>query len=123
LLNVGQTFEGARLPIMSTRLRGVFRVVSLLIPGLGFCAGLGGTNCRAVKVGEAAAKPDPAAVDFFEAKVRPVLAAHCWECHGPDKQKSGLRVDSRGAALKGGETGPAVVIGKPEESLLVEAIG
>jgi hypothetical protein len=58
-------------------------------------------DCRAVKVGEAAAKPDPAAVDFFEAKVRPVLAAHCWECHGPDKQKSGLRLDSRGQPSRG----------------------
>jgi len=52
-----------------------------------------------------------------------VLAAHCWECQDPNKQKSGSRLDSRGAALKEGETGPAVVISKPEESLLVEAIG
>ena len=66
---------------------------------------------------------DPAMADYFELKVRPVLAAHCWECHGAAKQKSGLRLDSREAILKGGETGPALVAGKPESSLLVEAIG
>jgi hypothetical protein len=71
-----------------------------------------------------AAEPrlDPAIVDFFEAKIRPVLAANCWECHGSAKQKSGLRLDSREAILMGGETGPAVVLGKPEASLMVEAI-
>jgi len=59
---------------------------------------------------------------FFERKVRPVLAEHCSKCHGPQKQKAGLRLDSRAAILTGGETGPAVVAGKPEESLLVAAI-
>jgi hypothetical protein len=65
---------------------------------------------------------DPAVVEFFEAKVRPVLVARCLECHGAAKHKNGLRLDSREAALKGGITGPAVVPGKPEESPLVEAI-
>jgi hypothetical protein len=107
---------------MSARLQDGFRVVSLLITGLWFWPGFGGIDLGVVTAGEAAARPDPSAIEFFEAKVRPVLVAHCIECHGPDKQKSGLRLDSRAAALKGGETGPAVVIGKPEESLLVEAV-
>jgi uncharacterized membrane protein len=44
---------------------------------------------------------DSAAVRFFETKVRPVLAEHCFKCHGADKQKAGLRLDSREAVLKG----------------------
>jgi hypothetical protein len=47
---------------------------------------------------------------------------HCIKCHGPRKQEGGLRLDSREAILKGGETGPAVVAGKPAESLLLEAV-
>ncbi len=68
------------------------------------------------------AKPDPAEEEFFEAKVRPVLAEHCLECHGAEKSKAGLRLDGRASMLKGGDAGPAVVPGKPDESTLVEAI-
>ncbi len=67
-------------------------------------------------------KPTEEQVRFFETKVRPVLVEHCVKCHGPEKQKAGLRLDSRAAVLAGGDTGPAVVPGKPEESLLVTAI-
>src|SRR4051812_30760209 len=59
---------------------------------------------------------------FFEQNVRPLLAESCYACHGDKKQKGGLRLDSIEAILKGGESGPAVVPGKPEESLLVSAI-
>jgi hypothetical protein len=59
---------------------------------------------------------------FFEQKVRPLLAQKCFSCHGEKKQKAGLRLDSLEAILKGGESGPAVVPGKPGESLLVHAI-
>ncbi|GAC1470324.1 MAG: hypothetical protein NVSMB9_15310 [Isosphaeraceae bacterium] len=59
---------------------------------------------------------------FFEAKVRPVLVDNCWKCHGPEKQKAGLRLDSRAGVLGGGEQGPAIVPGKPAESLLVKAV-
>ena len=69
-----------------------------------------------------AGKLDPAAVKFFETKVRPLLAEHCFQCHGPEKQRAGLRLDSREAMLKGGDSGPAVVPGQPDKSLLVEAI-
>lgn len=61
-------------------------------------------------------------VKFFESKVRPLLAEHCWKCHSADKQKGGLRLDSRGAMLTGGESGTAVVAGKPDDSLLMEAV-
>ena len=59
--------------------------------------------------------------EFFEAKVRPVFAKNCYACHTA-AQTSGLRVDSREALLKGGTRGPAIVPGKPEESLLIKAI-
>lgn len=58
----------------------------------------------------------------FQVRVWPVLERSCVRCHGPEKQKSGLRLDSREAALKGGESGPAVVIGKPAESLLIKLV-
>jgi hypothetical protein len=68
------------------------------------------------------AATDPAAVEFFEKSVRPILAARCQGCHGPSKQKGGLRLDARAAVLAGGSTGPAVVPGNTKESLLVDAI-
>jgi mono/diheme cytochrome c family protein len=58
--------------------------------------------------------------DDFAAKVRPVLAAHCVSCHGPDKQRGGLRLDTEAGAMTGGDSGPAVVAGKPAESLLLK---
>ena len=58
--------------------------------------------------------------EFFEARVRPVLVAQCLECHDEDA-KGGLRVDSLNALLEGGESGPAIVPGKPDESLLIQA--
>jgi Protein of unknown function (DUF1553)/Protein of unknown function (DUF1549)/Planctomycete cytochrome C len=59
---------------------------------------------------------------FFELKIRPVLVERCFKCHGGDKVSHGLRVGSRAALLKGGESGPALVPGRAEESLLVRAL-
>jgi hypothetical protein len=64
----------------------------------------------------------PEAVEFFEARVRPILLDRCVKCHGPKKQSSGLRLDSRESVLKGGQSGPAVVPANPEESLLIQAV-
>ncbi|MDX1966218.1 MAG: PSD1 and planctomycete cytochrome C domain-containing protein [Planctomycetaceae bacterium] len=69
-----------------------------------------------------AAEPTPQQSRFFENRIRPVLVEHCQKCHGPEKQWSSLRLDSQEALLKGGDTGPAVVPGKPEESLLIKAV-
>jgi hypothetical protein len=67
---------------------------------------------------------DGAGRDFFEAKVRPALIEHCYPCHstGAAKAKGGLRLDDRDATLAGGDSGPAVVPGRPGESLLIRAI-
>ena len=63
-------------------------------------------------------------VEFFEAKIRPVLVGRCYECHSAKKADpdAGLRLDSAPAVLRGGDSGPVLVPGKPEESLLVEAL-
>ena len=60
--------------------------------------------------------------EFFEKRVRPVLVERCYECHGEKKQKGGLRLDSAASVLKGGDSGPALVPGKPEESRLIKGI-
>lgn len=59
---------------------------------------------------------------FFERNVRPVLAGTCFRCHGGDKVSGGLRVDSREALLGGGDSGPAVVPGDADGSLLIRAV-
>jgi mono/diheme cytochrome c family protein len=69
-----------------------------------------------------AAGENGASSDFFEAKVRPVLAEHCVSCHGPKKQSAGLRLDSRQGVLAQGDHGPIVVPGDPEKSVLIQAI-
>ncbi len=66
----------------------------------------------------------PQQIEFFETKIRPVLAEHCYTCHSEKskKLKGKLYLDSRVGILKGGETGPIVKLGKPNESRLIEAI-
>ena len=62
--------------------------------------------------------------EFFENNVRPVLSKHCYKCHSAEatKVKGGLYLDSRDGVLKGGDSGPAIVPGDPEKSLLVKSI-
>jgi hypothetical protein len=60
--------------------------------------------------------------DFFERRVRPVLADNCFSCHGAKKQQAGLRLDSRAAMLKGGDSGPALKPGDTDASLLIQAV-
>jgi cytochrome c553 len=66
---------------------------------------------------------DAPAIEFFEKHVRPVLVENCVGCHGPQKQKGGLRLDSGAAVMKGGDTGPVIVPGDPGKSRLIDAIG
>ncbi len=61
-------------------------------------------------------------LEFFEKQVRPLLVEKCLQCHDAKQQKGGLRLDSRDAALKGGETGPSLKPGDADASLLIEAI-
>lgn len=62
------------------------------------------------------------AADFFEKNIRPALHDQCFKCHGAEKQKGGLRLDSREALLRGGDSGPAIVPGNGSGSLLIKAL-
>ena len=64
----------------------------------------------------------PQQLELFEKQIRPLLIEHCLECHGPEKQEGGLNLATRESLLKGGDSGAALVPGKPKESLLVEAV-
>ncbi|KAF0175127.1 MAG: hypothetical protein FD161_3439 [Limisphaerales bacterium] len=67
----------------------------------------------------------PEESDFFESKIRPALIEHCHKCHSGDKDakiKGGLQLDSKAGLLKGGSTGPGLVAGQPDRSLIIKAI-
>ena len=91
----------------------------------------GGAAARPDRPKEASSQPNAADASitpeqerFFEAKIRPVLATQCGKCHAStaEKLRGGLKLDSRDALRLGGDSGPVVVPGKPEESLLIRAI-
>jgi mono/diheme cytochrome c family protein len=71
-----------------------------------------------------AAAPTRAQAEFFETRVRPVLADRCYKCHSTqaEKVRGGLLLDSREALLKGGDSGPALITGNPDQSLIIKAI-
>src|SRR5262245_47250457 len=60
-------------------------------------------------------------VDYVR-DVKPILAKTCYRCHGPDKQRSGFRLDTVAAAIEGGDSGPAIVPGKSGQSRLIRAV-
>ena len=98
-------------------------VASFLLLALLQLAGLG------VLGGESSAAPaaqaiDPVQVEFFEKSVRPLFEAHCLECHSAakGKTKGGLALDNAAATRKGGDSGPAIVPGHTEKSLLLKAV-
>src|SRR5215212_7327421 len=68
------------------------------------------------------ATAEPRDIEFFEKRIRPLLVERCYECHGEKKHKGGLRLDSAAAVLKGGDSGPALVPGKPDESRMIKGI-
>ncbi len=73
--------------------------------------------------GPAFAAADPAGIEFFEKQIRPLLASRCLECHAAEhKIKAGLRLDHPAGWLAGGDSGPAVLPGRPDESPLIKAI-
>src|SRR5262245_25478722 len=66
--------------------------------------------------------PKPARVPVFEEDVLPILKAKCLRCHGDKARKADLDLSTAAGALKGGESGPAVVAGKPQKSPLYEKV-
>ncbi|WP_165073897.1 PSD1 and planctomycete cytochrome C domain-containing protein [Paludisphaera rhizosphaerae] len=103
--------------VSERRMRGVGLIATLAVAVV---------SARAVAGEGESDAADPRAqaerIRFFEQEIRPILATKCQSCHGAEKQKGGLRLDSREALLQGGETGPAVAPGKPDESPLIEAV-
>src|ERR1051325_1936420 len=75
-------------------------------------------------VGGAAWGADGTGGEFFESRIRPLLAEKCFKCHSAaaEKLKGGLYLDNREGLLKGGESGAVVVLGDPEKSKLIEAV-
>ncbi len=73
---------------------------------------------------DAGLKLDAAGLEFFEKHVRPVFSEHCYGCHSAtaEKVKGGLLLDTRAGVLKGGDSGPAIVPGDPDKSLLIRAV-
>src|SRR5688572_6386622 len=78
--------------------------------------------CFAAHLSGRAQTVDSKSVEFFEKRIRPLLAERCYPCHSGKTQWGGLRVDSRSGLLQGGTRGPALVPGNPEESLLIKAV-
>ena len=79
---------------------------------------------RSIVATAAPVEGDPAGIEFFEKKIRPLFVEHCYKCHSKDaeKVKGGLLLETRDEILKGGDTGPAIVAGDPEKSLLIKAV-
>ncbi len=90
-----------------------------LSASLSLCGLAGLTVVRVVHAQDAV--PAPSSPAFFDAKIKPAFAASCYKCH-TERMAGGLRLDSREALLKGGDSGPAIVVGDPDKSLLVEAV-
>ncbi|MEQ9409266.1 MAG: PSD1 and planctomycete cytochrome C domain-containing protein [Fuerstiella sp.] len=82
------------------------------------------TTCWGVSHAQAADPPSAGDIEFFEKKIRPLLAEHCFSCHssGAKTIHGSLLLDSAAALSKGGDSGPAVVPHKPQESLLISAL-
>ncbi|MEY5013794.1 MAG: hypothetical protein RIS92_152 [Verrucomicrobiota bacterium] len=83
--------------------------------------------CSSLAAHAAEAPLSPEQITFFEQRIRPALSEHCEQCHSVAAQKNGklkgsLFLDTKAGVLKGGDTGPALIPGKPEESLLVKAV-
>lgn len=89
---------------------------------------VGSTQARSAplmsKPAPAEHKPEKSGAEFFEKKIRPILVRHCYECHSgdPKKAKAHLVLDTRDGLRKGGESGPVIVPGHPDDSPLIEAI-
>src|SRR5438132_11320545 len=86
---------------------------------------LGGPDlARAAEGSSTPVKSSREQIEFYEKQIQPILAENCFKCHShqAEKIKGSLVLDSREGALKGGETGPAILSGDPEKSLLIRAV-
>ena len=93
------------------------RLLYSLVPVVGIVAAV----ASASRTAAAADAPGGRKIDYRK-EIQPILAANCYSCHGSAKQKSELRLDRKGAAIRGGIEGPAIVPGKSAESPLIERV-
>ena len=95
-----------------------------LLKSFFFCLAAAASGFAAASGAETPAKLAPADAAFFENEVRPILIAKCYECHSGEAKilQGGLLLDSKPGWLKGGDSGPAILPGKPDDSLLVRAV-
>src|SRR5262245_7327924 len=91
-------------------------LLAIILWGLGAASGVAAEDKRTDRL------PTAEQTEFFEKHIRPVLVENCLSCHGPKKQMSGLRLDSREAVLAGGDNGPAIRPGDPDRSPLIQAV-
>ncbi len=92
-------------------------ILLIAIPGFFLIPGAPTTSLSADETGSTDQ------LDFFENKIRPLLANHCLECHGADKSENELRLDSRESILKGGSSGdPGAIAGQPDASLIIQSV-
>ncbi len=112
---------GSGAPALAALHAAVLLALCALLPALG-AAESGATQAAAKR--PFAGAPTPEQADFFEKRIRPLLAERCYECHssGAAKIKGGLLLDSRSGVMKGGDTGPAVAPGDLTASLLIQAV-
>ncbi|QDU60775.1 Planctomycete cytochrome C [Planctomycetes bacterium Pan216] len=123
-----------RIPLSLTAARIPLSLTAACIPlsltaativlAIAHAASLGAEPPKRAASSSKAPKPqDAAGLEYFENHIRPLLANRCFDCHSEDYTEGGLRLDSFDHVLKGGDSGePALVAGKPDASLLVEAI-
>jgi hypothetical protein len=86
------------------------------------CATLGAGAPLVAAAQQSQSATDASGLTFFETSIRPLLLERCIECHGEQKQKGGLRLDSKAAWEKGGDSGTPIRAGAPQESLLIKAV-
>ncbi|HEY8995883.1 MAG TPA: c-type cytochrome domain-containing protein, partial [Lacunisphaera sp.] len=109
--------EGSKLSVACAVTLGSFARLRMTMAGLMVLSAL-----SLIHAAEPALSKDDTA--FFDAKIRPILTEQCYKCHShsADKIKGGLLLDSRDALLSGGSSGPVIVPGKPDDSLLIQAL-
>ena len=92
-------------------------MTKLWVPVLAMCSAL-----AAPVMAQTPALPAAAAKVDYDQHIRPILAQHCYSCHGPEAQQSGLRLDLRQPALRGGDYGPVITPGNSADSKLIKRV-
>ena len=114
--------ESNRVAMVTGASRGLGLVIARVLAERGCRLVIGARGAEALAEAADTLQGPPAHTIDFAKEIQPILSTSCYECHGPEKEKAGLRLDDKQAALKGGDTGPAVSLDKPADSLLHKAI-